>query len=266
MNCFRFRRCLIALAWIVVEPLVTTAWSQVESPTPTVEAKTLSSIPPAAVTAEKIVPRAPDSSQLAKSVVVVETIILQVDNNNLLSPESVIESTVSKLVTELQTTVTSQHRFPSDKVAAVVSSYSGVTALSRPSLALQVGAQGVVSVGQETSLPYMERVDNETFKLRHTDPQKLGIDLSLNVSKANDVSGGANSKRQFILSPVRLELTAIDGRTKVDSVDLPIGRPIVTRRFVETAIQVIEGELALIELPVAKGKHVYMIVLVSNED
>lgn len=268
MNCFCSHRWVIAvvLTMLFGHSLVSTAWCQVKEPTETTDGKFLTPVPLPAVATEKMAARASDSSQEAKSVIVVEALILQAGNESLIAPETTIESNMSKLVEELQASVTSQHGMSGSKVGRVFDSYPWVTVLSRPSLALQLGTKGVVSIGQETSLAYMEKVDNETFKLRRTDPQKLGIDLSLTVSERSDAGDGSSLKRRFTLSPVRLELTVIDGRTKVDGVDLPIGLPIVKKRFVETAIHVNEGELALIDLPVAKGKHVYMIVLVRQAD
>lgn len=153
-------------------------------------------------------------------------------------------------------------------ITELVKAKPGMTLLSRPNMVTELGVAASTKMGQSISLPYLERIDAETFKLRHTPAGHLGIDISVTPKLGITVTDYSNNETNhvFILSPIVLSVSAIDGREKVDGVDLPIGKPIVTRRTIETSLTLEEGEPGIIALPVAEGKHVFMIVFVRQVD
>jgi hypothetical protein len=148
-----------------------------------------------------------------------------------------------------------------NKIRDLISKKEHRTLLSMPSIGTEVGSGALCNVGQQAKLPYMEQTGSDIFKLHYTETQHLGFDMSLTAQEIVPASSG-ETESSVILSPVKFTVTAIDGRQEIKGVDLPIGKPIITRRTIETSIQLTETEPGIVELPVAKGRHVFMLVFV----
>ncbi len=132
--------------------------------------------------------------------------------------------------------------------------------LSRPTAVTRIDSPVTVKIGQVADFPYMERIDDDTFKLRYLRNQEVGIEIEITPSKLQAIQLGKGETRRTIQSSIKFALTAMGGRIPIKEVNLPIGKPIITRHSVETSVEMQEGEPTVVGLPVASGKHVFMIL------
>lgn len=147
------------------------------------------------------------------------------------------------------------------QVKELIDRRNGLTLLSVPVLVAYAGAVAETQIGQTTSIQYLERIDLETFKLKATAPRLLGMNISMMPSLPFESKGARGViNRNVTLSPVILSVAAMDGREKIEGIDLPVGQPVFTLRTIETSLKLTEGEPGIIELPAGKGKHVFMVV------
>lgn len=265
--------------------LGTNGWAQTSETFPNPTSKP-NPLPPVNAPPANLKPApAPSDGNESKSMIIVEAII--VEGPKGASPH--MDMNIKKMIDELRPTAQNSTDGKQDplalnrvapvasnpvnnlspgtlvtsRIAAMFQKNSDFTVLSRPTLAMVPGSPALVSIGHEMPMEYLEQVDSETFKLRRTDPKQLGIDLTLTAAEPRMAGPEHAGKRVVTLSKIEFSLSALDGRQKIPNVSLPIGKPNVSRRTIETSLEAVEGEPISVTLPLANDKLVYLFLMVS---
>ncbi len=118
----------------------------------------------------------------------------------------------------------------------------GVTVLAAPKITVG-NSVATIQVGGTQVFSYLVPVGGGRFEARQTAPRELGVKFSVGVKA---LEGDDHSVE---LSPLELNILALEGRTPVEGLDLDVGAPILSQRALETSAHVKLGTIWAISIP-----------------
>ena len=95
--------------------------------------------------------------------------------------------------------------------------------ISAPTLSVVEKQEATVYVASQAVFEYLVPLGERKFEARHTEPQELGIRLSIVVNPGDD-------SEAVVLSPLQVEVTSLDRREPVKGLGLDVGKPIISTR------------------------------------
>ena len=119
----------------------------------------------------------------------------------------------------------------------------GVTILAAPKITVSGNSAATIQVGGTQIFSYLVPVGGGRFEARQTAPRELGVKFSVGVKA---VEGDDHSVE---LSPLEMNILALEGRTPVEGLDLDVGAPILSQRALETSAHVKLGTIWAIAIP-----------------
>lgn len=136
----------------------------------------------------------------------------------------------------------------------------GFQVLSRPSMMLVAEKPGVIQIGSEVPMQYMVPAKDGLFELKKTEPLKLGLEISIKAEEPQTQWIDGKEIKTTILKPLLFSMSTMDGRMEYPGVDLQIGHPRVSTRFLETGLSLKEKTPTLVELPSDERHSVFLLV------
>lgn len=131
--------------------------------------------------------------------------------------------------------------------------------ISAPTLSVIEKQEATVYVASQAVFEYLVPLGDKTFEARNTEPQELGIRLSLVVNPADE-------EEAVVLSPLQVEVTSLDGREPVKGLGLDVGKPIVSTRSIKTSLPIRFGEERMLPIPSGPNKAAVVILRVERVD
>lgn len=203
---------------------------------------------------------APQDRPLERPSILLNLFIFSVaDTNSHKKPKEIAESVEREYAKGLLNDK-SKSDFQVDLRQLLDDPTSGLQVLSRPSMMLVAEKQGVIQIGNEVTMQYMVPAKEGLFELKKTEPFKLGMEISVKVKEPQTEIIDGKEIRTTVLMPLLFSMSTIEGRMDYPGVDLQIGHPKVSTRFLETGLTLKEKVPMLVELPWDRGPNVFLLI------
>ena len=100
-----------------------------------------------------------------------------------------------------------------------------------------------MQIQTSSSLFYLEPLGDGKYQAKSTVAEELGMKVTLAVQP---VEGDDTCVE---LSPLEIQITALDGREPVEGLDLDVGKPIISTRSLKTTAKMKLGATRMIAIP-----------------
>lgn len=137
--------------------------------------------------------------------------------------------------------------------------YADATTLAEPALITVENRPAMFSVQNKKSFDYLVPEDGERFRVSKTPPHELGITVEFTV---RTIPGEPVAVE---LAPLKILQATLDGREPIPGVDLDVGKPIISKRSVETTVRCVLGTPRCVPISTIPGRQTLLLVRVSRE-
>ena len=100
--------------------------------------------------------------------------------------------------------------------------------------------------------------EGKQFRSVTTPPQELGLTVECTV---RTVSGEPDVVE---LAPLKISQATLDGREPIAGLDLDVGKPIISKRTVETTARCLLGQARYVPIATTQGRQALLLVRVSR--
>jgi hypothetical protein len=134
----------------------------------------------------------------------------------------------------------------------------GITTVAAPKLVTRTGQPVTLSIQTSSRFSYLEPLGDDKYQAKYSPVQELGMKV---VVALQPVAGDDTS---VDVSPLEIEVTALDGREPVEGLDLEVGKPIISTRSLKTTAKMKLGATRLIAIPSGPKTQAALLVRVKR--
>lgn len=136
--------------------------------------------------------------------------------------------------------------------------YPGLITLAEPALITVENRPASFSVRNKKSFQYLVPDGSDRFRMLKTPPHELGITVELTI---RTIPGEPDAVE---LAPLKISQATLDGREPIAGLDLDVGKPIISKRSVETTARCVLGTPRCVPISTIPGRQTLLLVRVSR--
>lgn len=133
-----------------------------------------------------------------------------------------------------------------------------VTTLAAPTLGTIENRPAFFWVHNKSSFSYLVPAGDDLFRVQKTPPHDLGVKVEFTVKTIPGEPGAVE------LSPLKVSQTTLDGREPVAGLELDVGRPIISKRSVETTTKCVLGAPRCLPITTIPERQVLLLIRVKR--
>lgn len=130
--------------------------------------------------------------------------------------------------------------------------------LAEPRLITVENRPASFAINNKRSFDYLVSEGEGRFRAEKTPPHDLGLSVELTVRTL------AGEPDAIELAPLKISQATLDGREPIDGLDLDAGKPIISKRSVETNARCTLGQARCVPIATTPGRQALMLLRVTR--
>lgn len=130
--------------------------------------------------------------------------------------------------------------------------------LAAPAIVTNENIPAQLAVNNKKSFDYLVRDSDKRFRAEKTPVYELGLRVECTVRSV------AAEPNVIELAHLKISQTTLDGREPIAGLDLDVGKPIISKRSVETSAHCVLGQTRCVPIATTPGRQALLLVRVSR--
>lgn len=132
------------------------------------------------------------------------------------------------------------------------------TTLAEPEIVTIENRPAMFAVSNKKSFDYLVAEAGNRFRPEKTPPHELGLTVECTVRSV------VGEPDVIELTPLKISQATLDGREPIAGLDLDVGKPIISKRSVETTARCVLGQARCVPIATTPDRQALLLVRVSR--